>query len=144
MHSVRQASGKQMPVSAVCRKWNHPFLPPKSPLPNATAVRSAAHLKHELTPNAAADRVCCWGHGIAFVESQAVFPNILKQYWKKKGGISEIEESRRATPRACHHRHHHQSTFYRVCDLKRGCARSSHNLNTEANHRTTSPLPSFK
>ena len=92
MHSVCQACQEQVPVLEVCRKFIHLFLPPKSPLPNVTAVRSIAHLKHELTPSAAADCVWCWGHSIAFMEFQAVFPNTLTQYWKKKGGISENKE----------------------------------------------------
>lgn len=35
-----------------------PLLPPKSTLPDLTAVMILAHLKHELTPNAATD--CIW------------------------------------------------------------------------------------
>lgn len=104
MHSVCQASQEQIPALEVCRKHIHLFLPPKSPPPPhvVTAVGSVlAHLKQELAPNAAADRVWCW-NGIAFMEFQAVFPNILMQYWKKKDTISVIKESRRAAHRKFH------------------------------------------
>lgn len=113
MHSICQASQEPVPVLEVCRKCIHLFLPPKSTLPNVTAVRNVARLKHDLGPSAAAG-VWCWGHGIAFMEFQAVFPNILMQYWKKKGGISETKESRRATPRKCHQHQSQLPTVFAV------------------------------
>lgn len=98
---------------------HQPVPHPKNPLPNTAALRRVAHLNHELAPSAAADCIWCGGHSIAFIEFQAVFPNTLMQYWKKRSGISEMK---------VHTENATTTSSLQWCLQLRGCVRSSHSL----------------